>query len=299
MKTTKFFGALLLAGLIVAGLGVVLPVSTVTSSVETKSFDPVSLEIKTAILDATIQIVQIVPSQNQGKRVYVHGLGTLVRSQGEYLIYTHDHWGDFEDCIKVEFRNAQGELLFEMSGDQVKSLVRHQDGGNLLLKAPVEVQSDYLAALINLSDPQFQRPLEAAEMTMSVVPDVGDQLVATRRDPDDRHRIELLAVYVEAVSEVEGVPVYHLRSQNGQVIIPGDSGGGVWLNGRLVGNVWWTEYVYDRQIWNWDSFQPKRKYLDKSAAAGLPEVLVAQVDTGPLPTVNNNPAGLLGGERED
>jgi hypothetical protein len=36
----------------------------------------------------------------------------------------------------------------------------------------------------------------------------------------------------------QGLPVYKLRSLNGQYIQPGDSGGGVWQDGVLVGNNW-------------------------------------------------------------
>jgi hypothetical protein len=43
---------------------------------------------------------------------------------------------------------------------------------------------------------------------------------------------------VESVGEDAGKPILILSSSNGQQIIKGDSGGGVWVNGRLVGNLW-------------------------------------------------------------
>jgi hypothetical protein len=59
-----------------------------------------------------------------------------------------------------------------------------------------------------------------------------------------------------------GVPIFNLRSTN-RPIIPGDSGGGVWFRGRLVGNNWWTDKV-------WNDATGKYDYLDTFVAAQYP-----------------------------
>jgi hypothetical protein len=40
-----------------------------------------------------------------------------------------------------------------------------------------------------------------------------------------------------------------LRNLDGSAVIPGDSGGGVWGNGQLLGNVWAAGVKEDR--WSW------------------------------------------------
>jgi hypothetical protein len=42
---------------------------------------------------------------------------------------------------------------------------------------------------------------------------------------------------VETVQSGEGLPRLRLRG-DGVVVVPGDSGGGVWLRDRLLGNLW-------------------------------------------------------------
>ena len=55
---------------------------------------------------------------------------------------------------------------------------------------------------------------------------------------------------VTAVEQREERPIYVLRSLDGQAIVQGDSGGGVWWNGRLVGNTWATELNGGWQLGN-------------------------------------------------
>jgi hypothetical protein len=44
---------------------------------------------------------------------------------------------------------------------------------------------------------------------------------------------------VESTETEYGLPSLMLRRVNGKAIEPGDSGGGIWLDGRLVGNMWY------------------------------------------------------------
>jgi hypothetical protein len=63
---------------------------------------------------------------------------------------------------------------------------------------------------------------------------------------------------------------FRLQSLDGTVLLPGDSGGGVWLDGKLVGNMWLSEKDYDWRIWTWKSTQPATRYVGTSIAAQLP-----------------------------
>jgi hypothetical protein len=59
--------------------------------------------------------------------------------------------------------------------------------------------------------------------------------------PDrNRSQITLLETWVEAIGEYKGLPVFDLRSQNGNPIVGDDSGVGLWLDRWLVGNMWAT-----------------------------------------------------------
>jgi len=50
----------------------------------------------------------------------------------------------------------------------------------------------------------------------------------------------MLEAEVESIGEYKGLPIFVLRSLDGLPIVSGDSGGGIWQDGRLVGNMWAT-----------------------------------------------------------
>ncbi len=45
---------------------------------------------------------------------------------------------------------------------------------------------------------------------------------------------------VRETAEYQGQTSYILQSSEGTVVVPGNSGGGIWFDGRLVGNMWTT-----------------------------------------------------------
>ena len=52
--------------------------------------------------------------------------------------------------------------------------------------------------------------------------------------------VTVMKAVVEDVIQYQGVSSYVLRSTSGQAIIPGDSGGGIFLSGQLIANNWTT-----------------------------------------------------------
>lgn len=54
---------------------------------------------------------------------------------------------------------------------------------------------------------------------------------------------EVVVARVTAVTEREGIPAYLLQTVDGTPVVPGDSGGGVWFEGQLVGNLWRNQAV--------------------------------------------------------
>ena len=64
-------------------------------------------------------------------------LGTLVSTDEERLIVTHNHWGGLIEAMSfVHFYNVNDELLLAMNGDEFRNLIRYQDKGTLVIKAP-------------------------------------------------------------------------------------------------------------------------------------------------------------------
>ena len=179
-----------------------------------------------AIRQSTVQIALYESAGDSSVEAGGRGLGTLVRRNGQTLIVTHDHWTHITANLSAaEFRDADGSLLASLSAEAFLSLIRHRDGGTLILSAPAE-----LAALpaVNLDAP-----------TSGSGTDQGDTVWVSRRARDNGGAtVEVVAASVQGVETAAGVQRLRLRGADGAIVIPGDSGGGVWLGRRFLGNVW-------------------------------------------------------------
>jgi hypothetical protein len=240
------------------------------------------------VLEATIQIYMfpqdslnalgVVPGQKSLNDAiadanveyrYEMGLGTLVNQNGEIIIITHDHWKDLDALGMIQFRNAAGDALLELDGDTFKALIRYQDGGTMILGRDTEGdRSDYLSALIAISQAKYNRRIMPAELGLDQPIHEGQNLIIVRQGRSGSKAVELMAVNVEAVGERWGQLVYKLRSEDGDDIMPGDSGGGLWLEGRLIGNMWKSKYTYGV---DWDALELEQHWTETSYAAGLPD----------------------------
>jgi len=71
------------------------------------------------------------------------------------------------------------------------------------------------------------------------------------------------------------LPAYRLRSLDGQPVIPGDSGGGIWYKGTLIGNNWVTlmETSGSGVETSGNSGEENINYTDLSYAAIFPLVI--------------------------
>lgn len=190
------------------------------------------------ILRATVQISMIVPQLADMETVEVEplpvppdeyrtiakpenyvlaeGLGTVVISNGRYFLITHDHWSQLEaDLGKVQFRSAEGSLLLEMDLYRFKQLILSRNDGAMVLTAP--------AALQNL----------AISAEKSGTTDDGEILLAHRQNG----QVFLSPVELKEAGLKEGLDVWRLE---GQTVVSGDSGGGVWQNGRMAATMWTT-----------------------------------------------------------
>lgn len=201
---------------------------------------------------------------------YELGLGTLVSHNGEFILITHDHWGPLDTLGAVQFRNAAGDPLVELDGETFKDLIRYQDGGTLILGRHIGGdRSNYLSALVSISQAKYNRRIIPAELGGDEPINEGKTLIIVRQGRNGSNGVELMEVSVESIEERWGQPVYRLRSGNGKNVMPGDSGGGLWLGGCFVGNLWKSEFTYG---WNWETLELEQEWTETSYATGLPDL---------------------------
>jgi hypothetical protein len=186
------------------------------------------------------------------------GVGTVVSYGPRVLIITHDHWEWMNDALgRVEFRNANNVLLLEMSGEAFANIVRYRDGGTLVLDAPgILLSSGIVPASLN----QESRIM------------AGSTVYVAYRPLENRDLLDLRAAVVESIGDDAGRSILNLRSLDGESFVVGDSGGGVWFDGQLMGNLWMSlvveTVVQETRIWGTREIIETRD--DASIAARFP-----------------------------
>jgi hypothetical protein len=160
------------------------------------------------------------------------GLGTVVSLEGRKVIVTHYHWDELLlTADLVELLDAKGRTLANLTLNEFKKLTLFIDGGTLILAIPEGLK--------------LTPALVAQEK--DVTP--GKRLLVARRNRVDGKTVELVEAVVEGEKYFKGQPCWQIRTLNNKPIIPGDSGGGAWLNGAFVGNNWARVLEYDRLYW--------------------------------------------------
>ena len=196
------------------------------------------------ILRATVQITMMVPQLAETESrdieplpippdeyrpiakpetyVVAEGLGTLVLVNGRSLLITHDHWSQLmADLGEIQFRDAAGTVLAKMDLYKFKQLIMSRNGGMMVLTAPDALQ--HLA------------------VTAEIGATTDDELLLVHRQNG-----QVVVSPVKRVDRVvkDGVAAWRLQ---GQTVVSGDSGGGVWDNGRLQAVVWTAVMMEDQQ----------------------------------------------------
>jgi hypothetical protein len=181
------------------------------------------------------------------------GLGTLVAHDGELFILTHDHWRGLDAVITAQILDVAGALVAEIDGHTFRSWILYRDGGSLLL-GPLPILANEM--------------LKPAEMGSPGVVAPGGFLLIARQLGGEPSRVGFIQSEVISLGQTQDLPVYNLRSLGGEAIVQGDSGGGVWYNGKLVGNTWKGEYYI---LLRWDALKSGRLAERASIAAKLPD----------------------------
>jgi hypothetical protein len=185
-------------------------------------------ETTQTIYNATVEI-NLYPT---GGKYYESGLGTLVSSAGLIRIVTHNHWGVIHNVEKVQVLASSGEKLLELSGSEFKKNLLYFDKGSMIFAVPhaLSAMTAPLAAGLN-ENPAYQ---------------VGDRVAVVRRNSKMERGIEVITAKIAAIKEQQ-IPVLVLDSRPGDELERGDSGGGVWYKGELVGNNW--AIIVDEKTW--------------------------------------------------
>jgi hypothetical protein len=199
----------------------------------------------------------------------VEGLGTLANIDGEIMIITHDHWSVLENNLgTVQVRNATGQMLAETQLLSFKKRIQYHDGGTMILEAPKEIITGGMINLSWLTD----NPAGSQESAS------GDAVLKVYRRWDCDHCVSIMEAKVERTDTKLGQPIVRLQSSGGESIVPGDSGGGVWLDGNFVGNTWTTIMMEGQQT-------GLRQQSDLSIAALYPNMdamSIASLEGGDL-----------------
>jgi hypothetical protein len=177
------------------------------------------------IRHATVLITVQAPNSDQsteGSTFLAHGVGTLIQYQGEILLVTHNHWRTLQDATIVKFYDADNHLIKVIIKQRFVESIVYADAGTLILRPPQEL----IDQLVPVSVQEI--PQVAAGETVDIV----------YRESPSREKVAIKQAVVDEITIYENEPVYKLRSLDGQPIQPGDSGGGVWYDGCLVGNNW-------------------------------------------------------------
>lgn len=127
--------------------------------------------------------------------------------------------------------------------------------------------SDYLGAMVWDSHAKSKQRVQPVAFEPGENVRAGQDLIIVRQGRSGSTAVELIRASVQSVEDRWGQPVYKLQNADGENILPGDSGGGLWQGGRFIGNMWKSEYTYG---WNWDTAALEKQWTETSYAASLP-----------------------------
>jgi hypothetical protein len=250
-----------------ASLAIYLAFNSPTRALSKQNIS-VDRAMQAQILSATIQIRLFAPitSAQPVGNVYPYtmsqGFGSLVRAGKEYRIVTHNHWSTLAQLDFVKFYDANFALQLEMSGAAFKDLILRQDAGVMILQAPPE-----LIKKLGLPTGAFQE----ANLAEGLKLEAGDQVLVVHQKPGQEDEVAVMPAVIERRVTFRGLPAFQLHAADGSALIPGDSGGGLWYNGLLVGDLWAREETSqnDWSQWSWQDFKPGVRVSQSAYAAQL------------------------------
>jgi hypothetical protein len=212
--------------------------------------------IKNATLLIRIESIQ------PDRVIQAYDMGTLVQYRGEIYLVTHNHYGDMlQDMNIVQLRDADNHKIRSMYGSEFKSLIVYQDPGTLVLRAPQGLTETLTPVSLDYQ-PQLQP---------------GDIVQVAYRGGSKREQVDIVDAVIEEISAAGVTTVYRLRSLDGQLLSPGDSGGGVWYGESFVGNNWSIVLTYSITETSGSSDPASESQTDLSYAAIFSETFCGAI----------------------
>jgi len=176
------------------------------------------------VLASTIQIEMFDEEWAEGSLEQIRtsrGLGTVVQNGEQRFILTHNHWSIPRSKLsRVEFRNAVGDRLLMLDGAAFYALVYYVDEGTMLLNAPAGLDG-----------------VTAAGLGDGSLLSVGSTVWLATYADENGQGIKIETAEVKGVDGL-AVPGRLILQGRKTAVIFGDSGGGVWVDGKVVGNLW-------------------------------------------------------------
>ena len=203
-------------------------VSTLDPAVEVELLErTIQIRIYTSLPTAPLDYKQL--ESDPGKYLLTSGLGSVVIWQGEYVIVTHNHWGnELDQAEYVQFLDWKGRLLRTLGRNKIMNLILYSDPGTLVLYDPT-------ATWVSKGHLGDDRSVAA-----------GDIVTIAHMDLINPGQVELIQAIVMGQHQENGQSVIGVQVMDDEMIVSGDSGGGIWLHGELIGNTWAVENTRDQ-----------------------------------------------------
>jgi hypothetical protein len=181
------------------------------------------------ILQATVTIrIQASAPDADGNPIYLEangrqtplnlisgGLGTIVNYGHHQYIITHDHYAQLDAPVATVTITESSGTQIVLGIKEFHERIRYRNNGVVIFDAPPQIPGG--AAFVNAE---------------TIQPDSLVQVVYRSKQTDDA---VIIPAIVESRVDFQGIPCFRIRNLNGEVIEKGNSGGGVWYQGRLIG----------------------------------------------------------------
>lgn len=204
-------------------LGMITNITTKTGeSKQTGTSIPANLPrgLESSILAATFQI-QV---YNGEETHYEQGLATLVKVHEQVFLVSHNHWKFLANSSKAIVLDAKSNPLMVLNHEILKSLIVYNSRGTLVLQAPEGLGGT---------------PAETGTVE-NILP--GNPALLVHQGSSESDGLEVVAGEIQEFSNFHQNPALYLFLPGKDTIRQGDSGGGIWINGKLVGNLWAYHY---------------------------------------------------------
>jgi hypothetical protein len=179
----------------------------------------VAIEILSPYVDGQGQVVTV---EENGRQTVLNavstGLGTLVDVGSASYLVTHDHYAQLDAAVADVIITGYSGLRLTIPVQEFRGLIRYRNNSTLILEAPGGLQG---------------QPTVAGNGD-EVSP--GSVVQIIYRHPETKE-LSVRNAEVEYQIDYQGIPSLQLNNLSGEEIRKGNSGAGVWYQGRLIGNI--------------------------------------------------------------